>query len=46
MSYLLGTDEAAYGPKLGPLVVSVTVWRVPDDGRGRRLLYWWPALSR
>ena len=34
MPYLLGTDEAAYGPNLGPLVISVTVWHVPDDGRG------------
>jgi hypothetical protein len=33
MAYLLGTDEAAYGPKLGPLLISVTVWHVPDDGR-------------
>ena len=31
MPYLIGTDEAGYGPNLGPLVVSATVWRVPDD---------------
>ncbi|MBN1909592.1 MAG: hypothetical protein JW818_07635 [Pirellulales bacterium] len=30
MTYLIGTDEAGYGPNLGPLVVSATVWRVPD----------------
>jgi len=30
MSYLVGTDEAGYGPNLGPLVVSASVWRVPD----------------
>lgn len=30
MPYLIGTDEAGYGPNLGPLVVSVTVWQVPD----------------
>lgn len=31
MAYLIGTDEAGYGPNLGPLVVSATVWQVPDD---------------
>lgn len=30
MSYLIGTDEAGYGPNLGPLVVSASVWEVPD----------------
>lgn len=39
--YLLGTDEAGYGPNLGPLVVSATVWEVPDgtsdDDLRRRL---------
>lgn len=29
--YLLGTDEAGYGPNLGPLVVSTTLWRLPDE---------------
>lgn len=28
---LIATDEAGYGPKLGPLVIAATVWRVPDD---------------
>jgi hypothetical protein len=36
MPYLIGTDEAGYGPNLGPLVVSATAWEVPegmtDDG--------------
>ena len=27
---LIGTDEAGYGPNLGPLVVSATVWSVPS----------------
>ncbi|QDU96906.1 hypothetical protein [Lignipirellula cremea] len=31
MAYLLGTDEAGYGPNLGPLVIAATLWRVPDD---------------
>lgn len=31
MRYLIGTDEAGYGPNLGPLVVSASCWQVPDD---------------
>ena len=34
MPYLIGTDEAGYGPRLGPLVVSISVWHVegpPSD---------------
>jgi hypothetical protein len=31
MAILIGTDEAGYGPNLGPLVISATVWRVPDE---------------
>jgi hypothetical protein len=30
MAYLIGTDEAGYGPNLGPLVISATVWEVSD----------------
>lgn len=30
MAYLLGTDEAGYGPNLGPLVISATLWHLPD----------------
>ena len=32
MPFLLGTDEAGYGPNLGPLVISASVWEVPDGG--------------
>ena len=36
MGYVIGTDEAGYGPNLGPLVISATVWEAPDgvDGEG------------
>ena len=34
MGYLIGTDEAGYGPNLGPLVISATVWEVPDGVGG------------
>lgn len=27
---LIATDEAGYGPKLGPLVIAATTWQVPD----------------
>jgi len=30
MPYYVGTDEAGYGPNLGPLVISASVWRVPE----------------
>lgn len=30
MPYLIATDEAGLGPNLGPLVVSATVWELPD----------------
>jgi hypothetical protein len=32
MLYLIGTDEAGYGPNLGPLVVAATLWRVSGVG--------------
>lgn len=28
---LIGTDEAGYGPNLGPLAVSASVWATPSD---------------
>ena len=30
MPYLIGTDEAGYGPNLGPLTVTGTLWKVSD----------------
>ncbi|MFT5326374.1 MAG: hypothetical protein ACI8P0_004249, partial [Planctomycetaceae bacterium] len=33
MGLVIGMDEAGYGPNLGPLVITATVWRVPDDPR-------------
>lgn len=37
MGYLIGTDEAGYGPNLGPLVISASVWQVPDGMRSEDL---------
>lgn len=31
MAFLIGVDEAGYGPNLGPLVVAATVWEVPEE---------------
>jgi ribonuclease HII len=36
-AYLIGTDEAGYGPNLGPLVVSATMWELPDQLLGANL---------
>jgi hypothetical protein len=44
MGFLIGMDEAGYGPNYGPLVVAATAWEVPegreattDDGSGFRV---------
>src|SRR5688572_8110754 len=37
MPYWIGTDEAGYGPNLGPLVITATVWRVSHTSRSVEL---------
>jgi hypothetical protein len=34
MSWVVGIDEAGYGPNLGPFVMTATALRVPDDAGG------------
>jgi len=36
-AYLIGTDEAGYGPNLGPLVISATLWELPEGVSGDEL---------
>ncbi|MBN2216863.1 MAG: hypothetical protein JW719_05770 [Pirellulales bacterium] len=36
MPYYLGTDEAGYGPNLGPLVITATVWHASEPLDPRR----------
>lgn len=38
----IGTDEAGYGPNLGPLVITATSWQAPADLNCEQL---WEALS-
>src|SRR5580700_8182358 len=50
MGFVIGMDEAGYGPNLGPLVLTATVWEVP--GRWpKRTDFWqvfadWPLADR
>jgi hypothetical protein len=34
MPFLIGIDEAGYGPNLGPLVISASAWRIDGDPVG------------
>ena len=34
---MLGTDEAGYGPNLGPLCIAATAWQIPDGSAGNCL---------
>jgi ribonuclease HII len=38
MGFVIGMDEAGYGPNLGPLVLTATVWEVPD--RPKKTDFW------
>ncbi len=38
MPFVIGTDEAGYGPNLGPLCITATVWEV-EDGTNSTSLY-------
>lgn len=42
MGLLIGMDEAGYGPNLGPLLITVTVWEVPGSPREFDL---WAAMT-
>ncbi len=38
MRYVIGVDEAGYGPNLGPLVISASVWRLDEESDDRAAL--------
>jgi len=42
MAWIIGIDEAGYGPNLGPFVMTAVALRVPDDGRDTDL---WQRLA-
>jgi len=42
MAWIIGVDEAGYGPNLGPLVMTLTACRIPDEQVGRCL---WKLLD-
>jgi ribonuclease HII len=42
MTWMIGIDEAGYGPNLGPFVMTVVACRLPHDCAGRNL---WDVLT-
>lgn len=42
MGFIIGMDEAGYGPNLGPLVITASLWEVPGDPRD---FDFWQALD-
>jgi hypothetical protein len=43
MGFVIGMDEAGYGPNLGPLVLTATVWEVP--GRWPKKTNFWKTFA-
>ncbi len=43
MGFVIGMDEAGYGPNLGPLVLTATVWEVP--GRWPQRTDFWQVFA-
>ncbi len=43
MGFVIGMDEAGYGPNLGPLVLTATVWEVP--GRWPKRTDFWQLFA-
>jgi len=43
MTFFIGTDEAGYGPNLGPLTITATAWRFPQ---GTSASQCWHLLSQ
>ena len=39
MAFLIGTDEAGYGPNLGPLTICGTLWSIDKDQTSGTDLY-------
>ncbi len=39
MTFVIGIDEAGYGPNLGPLAVGLSAWQVAAPGKGEIDLY-------
>src|SRR3954470_14134729 len=42
MAWMIGIDEAGYGPNLGPFVMTVVACQVPDERAGHNL---WDVLT-